>query len=654
MGAALIRAKRKQRRGGGIASTAAAAYGGAEPDTNCDQGAVVLATSADIVSARQRAAASALTRGSITHESDLDHLLNEAVMAGERFEAEKEFKVIFAKNAFNIAQVKTPDQLAAQRATFKLGVPRRPTWNEHTSPEELATAEGRAFVDWRRELAHIEEEERLLLTPFEKNLDIWRQLWRVVERSDALAQIVDARDPLFFMCEDLAHYVKETGKHKLNMLIVNKADYLSEEQRIYWARYFVSQDISFMFFSALEGLLNSEKEKEAEASAALAKEQPAATPKAVTKEGIPETKPAEETKSQEQPAKDEMTAEAKAETEAPVKAAEGSATDSKASASASDSSVHSTTADPVSGKAKTPREPSAEELAHLARVLKPDDLVDVFFDMRRQLCNYFATNPTPASLADRDWHNGRITIGLVGYPNVGKSSTINALCGVKRVAVTSTPGKTKHLQTINLSETMTLCDCPGLVFPSFLGSKAEMVCNGVLPVDQASDYLSPVELLCHRIPHHVLASHFCMPDFDESVRAATSDPTANDTTVAMHFLSAFARSRGFVTARGIPAHSQAARLVLKDYVTGGLVYGHPPPGVPSEDYQRVAKAQPPPMPERDEKREAEAAARRRAEAAQGWGTAHMSGRHKGNQAYTRTEFLHSPVSLTSSGRRSRK
>jgi large subunit GTPase 1 len=35
---------------------------------------------------------------------------------------------------------------------------------------------------------------------------------------------------------------------------------------------------------------------------------------------------------------------------------------------------------------------------------------------------------------------------MVGYPNVGKSSTINALVGEKKVAVTATPGKTKHFQ----------------------------------------------------------------------------------------------------------------------------------------------------------------------------------------------------------------
>jgi ribosome biogenesis GTPase A len=38
----------------------------------------------------------------------------------------------------------------------------------------------------------------------------------------------------------------------------------------------------------------------------------------------------------------------------------------------------------------------------------------------------------------------RLMIGMVGYPNVGKSSVINVLCGRKRVGVASMPGKTKH------------------------------------------------------------------------------------------------------------------------------------------------------------------------------------------------------------------
>jgi len=36
--------------------------------------------------------------------------------------------------------------------------------------------------------------------------------------------------------------------------------------------------------------------------------------------------------------------------------------------------------------------------------------------------------------------------GFIGYPNVGKSSTINKLLNSKKVRVSETPGKTKHFQ----------------------------------------------------------------------------------------------------------------------------------------------------------------------------------------------------------------
>lgn len=45
-----------------------------------------------------------------------------------------------------------------------------------------------------------------------------------------------------------------------------------------------------------------------------------------------------------------------------------------------------------------------------------------------------------------------------------------------------------------------LCDCPGLIFPNAASTRGEMVCNGVLPIDNIKDYLSPIDLLCDRIP----------------------------------------------------------------------------------------------------------------------------------------------------------
>ena len=102
----------------------------------------------------------------------------------------------------------------------------------------------------------------------------------------------------------------------------------------------------------------------------------------------------------------------------------------------------------------------------------------------------------------------KLNVGLVGYPNVGKSSTINALIGEKKVSVSSTPGKTKHFQTIHLSPTLVLCDCPGLVFPQFATTKADLVCDGVLPIDQMREYSAPTALVVKRIPKEVLEATY--------------------------------------------------------------------------------------------------------------------------------------------------
>ena len=59
----------------------------------------------------------------------------------------------------------------------------------------------------------------MVCTPFEKNLQFWRQLWRTMERSHLVCQIVDARNPLLFRCQDIERYATEMNINKKSCLL---------------------------------------------------------------------------------------------------------------------------------------------------------------------------------------------------------------------------------------------------------------------------------------------------------------------------------------------------------------------------------------------------------------------------------------------------
>lgn len=131
--------------------------------------------------------------------------------------------------------------------------------------EELDKAEKEAFVQWRSEIAQMEEKsETLEISPFEKNIEVWRQLWRVIERSQLLLQIVDSRNPYFFYSQDLEKYIQEIGDNRQYILLLNKADYLSPELIQHWNEYFKEKNIEHIFFSAKEETERLEKEAEEE------------------------------------------------------------------------------------------------------------------------------------------------------------------------------------------------------------------------------------------------------------------------------------------------------------------------------------------------------------------------------------------------------
>jgi nuclear GTP-binding protein len=73
-----------------------------------------------------------------------------------------------------------------------------------------------------------------------------------------------------------------------------------------------------------------------------------------------------------------------------------------------------------------------------------------------------------------------ISVGLVGYPNTGKSSVINALRTKKVCKTAPVPGQTKVWQYVTLMKRIFLIDCPGVVYNRTGDSEAATVLKGVV------------------------------------------------------------------------------------------------------------------------------------------------------------------------------
>lgn len=468
-----------------------------------------------------------LNLSSVTEESSFQAFLRTAELAGTEFQAEK-LNITFVNPKQRVGLLsKTQEQRMHQKHDEhrdQLKIPRRPKWTKETSAEELVRAENEAFLDWRRDLALLQEDEEILMTPYEKNLEFWRQLWRVVERSDVVVQIVDARNPLLFRSADLERYVKEVEPSKMNMILVNKSDLLTEEQRRHWAEYFDSEGIRTAFYSAT--LVEEELKREAEECL----------------DSFPEVqqlrRAVEEIKQSLDSVEDALNV--------------------------------------IEQKYKTIPETQNDELPRL-----PGDKNSPRLLSRLELIEFLRNIYTGPRHTEQ-----HVTVGMVGYPNVGKSSTINSLMTVKKVSVSATPGKTKRFQTLFLDKDILLCDCPGLVMPSFVLTKADMLLNGILPIDQMRDHVPAVNLLCERIPRHVLEDKYGIVIAKPLEGEDMERPPHSE-----ELLLAYGYNRGFMTSNGQPDQARSARYVLKDYVNGRLLYAMSPPSVPQTEYHTFPERQ---------------------------------------------------------------
>jgi len=139
-------------------------------------------------------------------------------------------------------------------------------------------------------------------------------------------------------------------------------------------------------------------------------------------------------------------------------------------------------------------------------------------------------------------HN--VYVGVVGYPNTGKSSIINALTGRKSAKTSPESGMTKGMQFVRLSETLMLVDSPG-VFPQDNDDSRVLVSAIDFTKIKDPDYY--VDLIFERFPG-VLERHYHV----DSVEA-------------------YAEKRGFLIKKGKPDIDRAAREILKHWQRGKIM-----------------------------------------------------------------------------------
>ncbi|CAL7945463.1 unnamed protein product [Xylocopa violacea] len=336
---------------------------------------------------------------------------------------------------------------------------------------------------------------------FELNLETWRQLWRVLEMSDTLLIIVDIRYPVLMFPPYLYRYVTNDLKKDM-ILVLNKVDLAPPALVVAWKEYFRSMypKLHILMFTSY----------------------PTYNLRGNTNE-------TEGLKQRRRKGKLKMAAEGAQKLLDTCKEIVGDDVD-----------------------LSSWQEKIQEEMQMEFDLDDADHKENV--TIKKEDTSYYE---------HERYKNGVLTIGCIGTPNVGKSSLMNALMGKKVVSVSRTPGHTKHFQTIFLTKTVCLCDCPGLVFPSTVPKQIQIL-MGSFPIAQVREPYTAVKFLAERIdlPKILKLQH---PDND-------------DTWSAIDICDGWAAKRSFVTARTARLDSyRAANSLLRMALEGKIcVYVYPP------------------------------------------------------------------------------
>lgn len=155
----------------------------------------------------------------------------------------------------------------------------------------------------------------------------------------------------------------------------------------------------------------------------------------------------------------------------------------------------------------------------------------------------------------------QISVGFIGYPNVGKSSVINTLRSKNVCKVAPIAGETKVWQYITLMRRIYLIDCPGVVYSS-AETDVEKVLKGVVRIELVNNPEDYIPTVLERVKKEYMLKTYKIDDWNS----------------AQEFLEKLATRMGKLLKGSEPDIVTAARIVLNDWQRGRLPFYVPPLG----------------------------------------------------------------------------